>query len=232
MSVDSSAANGLVLTDEEWHETFVEAEVGPERPRPKWVRVVAAAATIGMIAASLAVLISLVPRLTGLTTPAEILARAEAYVDESPHGWLVSEVVVVSIEAPSVGAFVTNAPPDGIIHVDLRVWQEGRLDELMAHEIGHLVDFSLYNRDSTSVLDAASQSVRGGVDREVWAECSAVIAGERSLDGGGAEQEYRCRPDELAIVEAEYASVQALCRGWGQPECRTIDGDVVTIPDS
>ena len=68
-------------------------------------------------------------------TPAEIEAAAWAEVNDSPLGWLVEDIVLSDIERPNVGAFVTNNPPDGVITLDFRPWNEDRLDELIDHEI-------------------------------------------------------------------------------------------------
>ena len=145
----------------------------------------------------------------------EIRAAALERVAESEWGWLASEIVIVPIEEPRVGAFVTNNPPDGIIQIDLRPWGPERLDRLVDHELGHLLDFAVWGA-------VGADERRGGISSEAWAECAAVVAGTRLLDTTDVVGEYHCYADELEVYEAEVASLIEVCARWGERECRTL----------
>ena len=136
-------------------------------------------------------------------------------MNESPYGFLVTDVRVVPIPQGNVAAFVTNNPPDGIIQLDFRPFSEDRIRELMDHEIGHLVDFALWeprDPDRTSGLGA-----------EAWAECAAVDAGTRRIDGFDPGGEYHCFADELEIYESTLGELTEICARWGDRECRSAE---------
>lgn len=211
-----SDQEGLTLTDEEWDEIFNNPDEQPlERPRPWWVRWVALLAAVGVLIAGLTGVVSALREVGKISDPAEILATSQSFAQSSEWGWLVEEIRIVPIERANVGAFVIGNPADGVIHLDDRRWDVDALEELMAHEIGHLVDFAVYQE-----LRPGSFVLRGGIEQEAWAECAAVHAGLRRLDGEGADQEYRCRPSELEVFRAEMSSLDQICRPWGEPECR------------
>lgn len=209
-----SVGNDLVFTAEELEEFFSErVEPRGRRRIPRWARAIGLIAALAMLAGTVTVLVDGIRNFAQLHEPAEIRDHALERVGESRWGWLVSDVVVVQIADPNVGARVTSSPPDGIVQVDLRAWNKDRLDELIDHEIGHLVDFAVWGR-------APAADRRGGLASEPWAECAAVSAGSRSLDSARADDVYHCFADELAIFEAEIASLTEVCRSWGTPECR------------
>lgn len=145
-------------------------------------------------------------------TPAEIEAAAWVEVADSPLGWLVDDLVVADIAAPNVGAFVTNNPPDGVITIDFRPWTQERLDELMDHEIGHLLDFALW--------EPFDDDRTGGLGTEAWAECAAVDAGTRRTDGRDPGGEYHCFSQEYELFRSTLEPVGDLCKRWGDRECR------------
>ena len=210
---------GIILTDEEWDDVFnnPDDEIVP-RGVPRWARLLGWVAALAMLISSFAIVVNAAQSFFRISEPIDILTAARDYTESSDWGWLVSDIKVAVIDAPSVGAFVTNNPPDGVITVDLWGWDAGRLDELMAHEIGHLIEFAAY--------PPGTANIRGGLEREVWAECAAVWAGERSTDGDGETEEYRCTRPELAVFESEMLSMTEVCRPWGVPECRAIAGGV------
>jgi len=142
----------------------------------------------------------------GTTIPCHLASR---------WGWLVDGLAVVDIPAPRVGAFVTNNPPDGLIQIDRRPWTEDRLDELMDHEIGHLLDFALWGR--------SSEGRRNGLASEAWAECAAVDAGTRRTDAVDPGGEYHCFDDELVRYREAIAQITEVCKTWGDFECRVVD---------
>lgn len=207
--------DGIVLTDEEWDEVFnnPDDEIVP-RGTPAWARLLGWVAALAMLISSFAVVVNAVQSFRQISEPIDILTAAWEYTDEAAWGWLVSDIKVAVIDAPSVGAFVTNNPPDGVVTVDLRGWDGGRLDELMAHEIGHLIEFAAY--------PPGKPNSRGGLEREVWAECAAVFVGERSTDGDGNQERYRCTKAELAIFESEMFALTGVCRPWGETVCRPV----------
>lgn len=211
--------DGIVLSDAEWDDVFnnPEDEIVP-RGVPGWARVLGWIAALAMLISSFAVLANAIQELRRISEPIEILTAAWDYTETSDWGWLVSDIKVAVIEAPSVGAFVRNNPPDGVVTVDVRGWDESRLDELMAHEIGHLIEFAAYR--------PGTPNPRGGLEREVWAECAAVWAGERSTDGDGDSEVYRCTGAEFEVFESEMLALAEVCRPWGEAECRRIEGGV------
>lgn len=212
--MSSDEQPGLILSEDEWDATFRDpADALSERRLPRWARVLAWLAAVAMVASSLTVVVNVVRSIRQTSEPAEIVAAGWAYVDQSDWGWLVSDVVVRAIEEPSVGAFVRNNPADGVIHVDLRGWWPDRLDRLMAHEIGHLIDFAAY--------PSGHANPRGGLEVEVWAECAAVDAGERSLDDADFDERYRCASADLATYQAEVASFGEICVNYAGGRCRS-----------
>lgn len=148
-------------------------------------------------------------------TPAEIEAAAWAEVNDSPLGWLVEDIVLSDIERPNVGAFVTNNPPDGVITLDFRPWNEDRLDELIDHEIGHLLDFALW--------EPSADDRKGGLGTEAWAECAAVDARTRITDARDPGGEYHCFDDEYDLFRSTLEPVAEVCKRWGNQECRQLE---------
>ncbi len=209
------------LTDDEWDDLFGDdpdsaPNDGPRR-FPLWAKVATGLAVVAMLLSAVPGAVTFVRQLDDVDQPEQIRAEAQDFAADARWGWLVSRVLISDLEPANVGARVRTNPGDGIVEIDNRSWDLSDLDETMAHEIGHLLDFALYA--NPSALEPGRQ-VRGGLEQEVWAECAAVFVGERSLDGEGAEQEYRCRPSELAVFEAEIALVDMVCRPWDEPECR------------
>ncbi len=216
------------LTDEEWDELFGDpstgdlgnldgagAELGSRRSRvPLWAKAAAVLASAAMVLSLAPGLVQWVREIGAIKDPIEIVAHANAYVDRSEFGWLVSEVQIASLGEPNVAAYVLRNPADGVIILDNRAWQPDDLDETMAHEIGHLLDFAVW--------PGGRGDLRGGLESEVWAECAAVAAGERGLDGSRDNDEYRCRPAELEVFEARMATAreEMICRPWDERECR------------
>lgn len=145
----------------------------------------------------------------------DIEATAWARVNESPFGWLVADIVIEPIQRGNVGAFVTNNPPDGVITIDFRPWTEERLDELMDHEIGHLIDFALWR--------PGDPARNGGLGVEAWAECAAVDAGTRQTDPRDPGGEYHCFNEEIEIFQDTLNSVPQICARWGEQECRSAE---------
>lgn len=173
---------------------------------------------IGVLVGGLTGVISAIREINKISEPADVFERTRSGVADSQWGWLVDEVVIVPIDEPRVGAFVVNNPANGVIHIDDRRWGLGALDELMAHEIGHLLDFAIY-KDHPPF----DPNRRGGLEQEVWAECAAVDAGLRKTDPERDRERYRCRASELKVFRAELAAIDEICRPWGVPECRPID---------
>lgn len=213
--MSSNDQPGLILTDEEWEATFNDPADRPAKRRlPRWARAAAWLAAVAMLVSSMTVLVNVVQNIRQTSQPDDIVAAGRSYADQSEWGWLVSDVVVRAIEEPSVGAFVRNNPADGVIHVDLRGWWPNRLDRLMAHEIGHLIDFAAY--------PPGHPNPRGGLEREVWAECASVSVGLRSLDDADFAEEYRCSAADLAVFEAEMATFTEVCAEYGPDPCRRV----------
>ncbi len=147
--------------------------------------------------------------------PADIEAAAWDRVNESPYGFLVSDIRVIVIDEPRVAAFVTNNPPDGVVQIDLRPWREERLIELMDHEMGHLLDFALW--------EPSDPDRKNGLGTEAWAECAAVDAGTRPTDPRDPGGEYHCFDDELDTYREALAQVTEVCLRWGSGECRSAE---------
>lgn len=219
----------MELTDEEWEDYFGESAAVEAKPKRRWVRIVGFAVAVLMIATGAPAAVNLWRDRNLIRSPDSVQIAAMERVEESPWGWLVTDVVVRPNRA-TIGAFVTNNPPDGVIYITTNAWQPDDLRETVDHEIGHLLDFAIYNNAAPDAQDTTdtgrvqepSGERRGGLESEVWAECYAVSTGERGLDPGDADQQYRCTPDELEIHLAEMAAVTEVCRPWGQsrPVCR------------
>jgi len=213
----SDDTTGLTLDDDEWREVFNNPDDAIEpRPTPRWVRLIGGLVALGLVLSGATSLIGVIRELNSISEPTDVVARADAWVAQSPWGWLVTDVVITPIPEPRVGAFVVNNPPDGIIHIDDRSWGKSQLDELMAHEIGHLIDFAVFG-------DRDGRDRRAGLEQEVWAECAAVAAGQRGTDSERNDERYRCRGTEFAVYEAAVAELGEVCKHWGVPECRLMD---------
>lgn len=207
------------FTEEEYREFFGSPQTEPLAPRsrrlPKGARILGIFVAVAMSLGAVVALIDAVITNPDIRDRDAIEAAAWSRVDESPFGFLVSDIRVVPIQNGRVGAFVTNNPPDGIIQLDFRPWTQDRLDELMDHEMGHLVDFALWEFNDPER--------KNGLGTEAWAECAAVDAGTRLTDPRDPGGEYHCFPDELEIYEATLAEVTEICARWGSGECRTAE---------
>lgn len=122
-----------------------------------------------------------------------------------------------TIEQPEVGAYVIEGRRNGVIFLDQRSWERADLEQTMAHEVGHLIEFSAYR-------DVPEEARRGGIESEAWAECAAVFQGERKLDGDGASQRYRCTPAEYDAFVAEMESFDEICRTYRDTICVPLAG--------
>ncbi len=206
------------FTPEEFEEYFGDPKVPADDERPRrrrrWARVVATIAATAMLAGTATLLVDAIRNFASIREPIEIRSHALERIAESPWGWLATDVVIVDIPEPDVGARVTNNPPDGIITIDRRNWSSGRLDRLIDHELGHLIDFAIWG--------SGAPDRRGGLGSEPWAECAAVEAGTRSIDRGDADERYHCFADELDTYRQTLASLDEVCRRWGEPECRSV----------
>lgn len=203
--------------DDEFWAAFDEAEEHAANRRPPWYRRSARWFAVLFVAGMIATgaLIpwgELIDRLDSVSEPADILAVADEVVADSPYGWLVTRVLVRDILPSDVGGFVTNSPADGIITIDLIGWDQDELRSTVAHEIGHLMDFAAYGTASER---------RDGLESEVWAECAAVDAGFRRVDGSGADQVYRCTPTELEQYRFSVSLLGEICAPWNG-ECRVV----------
>lgn len=145
----------------------------------------------------------------------QVEIEAQAWVDESPWGWLVTRLIVQTIERPEIGAYVFEGRRNGVIYLDQRSWERAELEQTMAHEVGHLIEFSAYR-------DVPEIARRGGLESEAWAECAAVFQGERKLDGSRASQQYRCTPAEYDVFVAEMESFTEICRTYRDTLCVAI----------
>jgi len=204
------------FTDDEYVDFFEDHEPLPAQRRvPRWARVLGIFVAVVMFAGGVASLANEILTRPTIREPLDIEEQAWSRVDESQWGWLVDGIVVVAIEKPRVGAFVTNNPPDGVIQIDRRPWTADRLDELMDHEMGHLIDFALWG--------AVSEGRRNGLGGEAWAECAAVEAGTRRTDAQDPGDEYHCFPEELVLFQEAMAEVSEICKTWGDRECRSLD---------
>lgn len=206
------------FTDEEYEEYFG-GDPEPLAPRgrrlPRWARPVGYFVAAVMFAGGIASLMNEVLTRPTIREPIDIQANAWERVSESQWGWLVDDIGVIDIEAPRVGAFVTNNPPDGVIQIDRRPWTEARLDELMDHEMGHLLDFAIWGR--------SSEGRRNGLASEAWAECAAVDAGTRRTDAVDPGGEYHCFDDEYELFVEALEAIAEVCKNWGDFECREVE---------
>lgn len=216
----SSAANppgaDPSYADEEFWAAF---EVDDDyEPRVPWYRKTArtmAALFVAALIASGALLAwgEFFERIDNVKDPEEILAIANETVDESPYGWLVTEVRVRDIPDYNVGGFVVSNPPDGIITIDLQSWDPEELRSTTIHEIGHLLDFAAYG----SLLDR-----RDGLGSEAWAECAAVDAGFRRTDSGIGDSAYHCTAEELDQYRFSVSLLGEVCKTWGDRSCQSV----------
>jgi len=210
-----------LFTDEEYDEYFG-GDYEPLQPKSarlsRGVRLVGLFVALAMGAGGLFGLFEMLATLPEVRTPAEIEAAAWDRVGESEYGWLVADIEVVQITDLGVGAWVTNNPPDGIITIDERPWTLERLDELMDHEIGHLLDFALW--------EPRDPERKGGLGTEAWAECAAVDAGTRRVDPRDPGGEYHCFDDEfetyVMVLNDVVATRGEVCARWGERECRPL----------
>lgn len=214
MSNDSPFAE---FTDEEFAEYFEGDPIEDHRFRRFRIntplRVLGLVVAAAMLAGSLTIIVDQIKDFASLNNETEIRERGLDRIADSTWGWLAADVQIDSIPEPRIGGFVRNDPPNGVIFVDLRPWSPDRLDELIDHELGHLLDYALWNEGGVGER-------RGGLDSEVWAECSAVVNGTRRIDPGPVDSEYHCYADELATYEATMAQVDEVCKTWGIIECR------------
>jgi len=187
-------------------------------PRVPWyrrtARIFAVLFIVGMVATgALIPWGELVDRLDSVSEPVDIRSTALEAVQESPYGWLVTDVRVRNIPDSTTGAFVTSNPPNGIITIDQIGWDTDDLRTTVAHEIGHLIDFAAYG-------DQVER--RDGLGSEAWAECAAVDAGLRRLDDGIGESVYHCTAEELEQYQFSVSLLGEICKSWGNQECRSI----------
>lgn len=144
----------------------------------------------------------------------EVAVESQRYVDESPWGWLVSQVIVTTIEQSHIAAYVIEKRAAGVVYIDQRAWEAKDLEETIAHEIGHLIDFAAFGDGSEY-----EGPRRGGLESEVWAECAAVQVAAREVDGQGAKQTYRCTASELETFTSTMHAMDELCRPWDEVVC-------------
>ncbi len=205
------------FTDEEFEE-FFNRDHEPLAPRgrrlPRWAMPVGVFIALVMFAGGVASLANEILTRPTIREPIDIEAQAWSRVEESQWGWLVDDIFVVDIDSPRVGAFVTNNPPDGVVQVDRRPWTEGRLDELMDHEMGHLLDFAVWGR--------VTEGRRNGLASEAWAECAAVAAGTRRTDAIDPGGQYHCFDDEFVLFQEAISEITEVCKTWDDLECRTL----------
>ena len=218
MSVSSngqSPDNDDMFSEEEYEELFG----GPSEPlAPRSQRLGRAPRLVGLFVASAMALGGVLTLADNVSTspdfrtPAEMEAAAWEDIGNSPLGWLVDDLVITDIDRPNVGAFVTNNPPDGVITLDFRPWNEDRLEELIDHEIGHLLDFALWT--------PTEEARKGGLGTEAWAECAAVDQGTRRIDQRDPGGEYHCFDAEYELFRSTLDPVGEVCKRWGDRECR------------
>lgn len=210
-------ADGELFTNEEYEEYFggdYEPLAPKSRRLPLGVKLLGYFVALAMGVGGLLTLGDALATTPDVREPLDIEQAAWDRVAESDYGWLVEDIVIRPILDPAIGAFVTNNPPDGIIHIDERPWQTERLNELMDHEIGHLLDFALWEpRDPLR---------KGGLETEVWAECAAVVAGTRRVDPRTPGGEYHCVERELAAYVSTLAEVTEVCARWADRECQQV----------
>lgn len=209
----------LEFTDEQYREFFGPPRTEPLTPRsrrlPRWIRMIGLFVAGAMALGGVFSLTDAIITNPDIREPADIEAAAWDRVNESPYGFLVSDIRVIVIDEPRVAAFVTNNPPDGVVQIDLRPWREERLIELMDHEMGHLLDFALW--------EPSDPDRKNGLGTEAWAECAAVDAGTRPTDPRDPGGEYHCFDDELDTYREALAQVTEVCLRWGSGECRSAE---------
>lgn len=213
---DPWAAEDDPWADDDFWAAF-DVEPDPDRPLPwyrKTARLLAALVVVAMI--STGALIpwgELIDRLDNVSDPVEIQELAAEAVASSPYEWLVTRVQVRDITPQDIGGFVNSNPPDGVITLDLRGWDPDEIRSVVAHEIGHLLDFAAYG---------TSPNRRDGLGSEVWAECAAVDAGARRVDAGPGDDAYHCTDEELEQYRFAVSRLGEVCATWGSAECRTV----------
>ena len=214
-----SSGDQVEFTEEEFRDFFgpdSEEPLSPKSTRLSFtVRLLGLFVAVAMASGGAFALFDGIIEPTSLRDAAEIERAAWERVSESPYGFLVSDIRVIPIPQGNIAAFVTNNPPDGIIQLDFRPFSEDRLRELMDHEIGHLVDFALW--------EPRDPGRTNGLGTEAWAECAAVNAGTRRIDGFDPGGEYHCFDDELESFEAALADVTEICARWGTRQCRSAE---------
>ncbi|MGI9608179.1 MAG: hypothetical protein ACR2P0_18755 [Acidimicrobiales bacterium] len=218
---ESTSSDGLELSPEEWQIHFGDqlATSRPDGRRPvgRSVRILGVIVALAMIAGTIAFLVDQIVNRAELAEPADVRSHAAGRVAESPWGFLASDIVVVPIVNPDVGGRVENSPPDGVIQIDRRSWNRDRLDRLVDHELGHLLEFAVWGDRSVGNSAPNVGERRGGLESEAWAECAAVDAGTRRVDGNNADERYHCRSDELETFRTVVAAIVAtgeLCVPW------------------
>lgn len=202
--------------DDFWAAFEVDDDYVPRTPwYRKTARVFAVLIIAGMVATG-----ALVPwgelfdRLDNVSDPEEILLIADEVVDNSPYGWLVTDVRVRNIPDSTTGGFVLSSPPDGVITIDIIGWDPEEVRSTVAHEIGHLLDFAAYGDQ---------QFRRDGLGSEAWAECAAVDAGFRRVDAGVGDTAYHCTATELDQYRFSVSLLGEVCKSWGDQECRAVE---------
>lgn len=212
----NSLNNDPSYADDEFWAAF---DVDPDyEPRVPWyrktARIFAVLFVAGMVATgALIPWGELLDRLDNVSDPVEIRLIADEVVDESPYGWLVTDVRVRDIPDSTTGGFVLSSPPDGVITLDRIGWDPDEVRSTVAHEIGHLIDFAAYQSQAER---------RDGLGSEAWAECAAVDAGFRSTDGGFGDTAYHCTSEELEQYRFAISRLGEICATWGERECRPI----------
>lgn len=201
--------------DEFWAAFDVDPDYVPRTPwYRKTARVIAFVIVAGMIATgALIPWGELIDRLDNVSEPEEILLIADEVVEESPYGWLVTDVRVRDIADSTTGGFVVYNPADGIITLDRIGWDPDEIRSTTAHEIGHLLDFAAYGDQIIR---------RDGLGSEAWAECAAVDAGFRKTDSAIGESPYHCTDTELAQYQFSVSLLGEVCKTWGDMACREV----------
>lgn len=210
--------NDQLFTDEEYEEYFG-GDYEPLAPKSRRlslpVRLLGLFVAGAMAVGGILTLVDALRTTPDVRAPLDIEAAAWEAAENSDYGWLVEDIVIRPILDPAVGAFVTNNPPYGVIHIDERPWQFERLNELMDHEIGHLLDFAIWQ--------PREPGRKGGLETEVWAECAAVEAGTRRTDPRDPGGEYRCLDEDLDVYLDTLATITEVCARWGDRECRQVE---------
>lgn len=179
-----------------------------------WMKLLGLIIAVGLMAGSITVIVDQFRNFRSLNEAGEIRDRALERIEVSQWGWLATDVRIDSIPEPEIGGRVLNNPPDGVVFVDLRAWNPDRLDALVDHELGHLLDFAIASGDSTTLR-------RGGLESEAWAECAAVAADTRRVDRSTVDTEYHCYDDELVAYVDVVENLTEVCAQWVS-ECRQV----------